>query len=242
MCDPLTIASVALTVGSTVANNAANNQAASARSSALSAERTRQGALDQEAEALSTRSQDRFQNVEGQREEKATSLGDYFAQPQTAGAANEAAALPQSSNSIVTREMNRKSDEAQDYVGRQGQALAEMRSFGDFLGDTSRMQGRDASMIGQIGGFKRGSSNMVPLELDAASQKGAGMRMLGDIMGGLGSIGMSAGLTGGGGKIASMFGGAKPMTAMGSAGSMARAGSVVAPNTATLAPRLSGIY
>lgn len=150
--------------------------------------------------------------------------------------------MPQSTNSIVTREMNRKSNEAQEYVGQQGRALAEMRSFGDFLGDTSRLQGRDASLVGQIGGFKRGSSNMVPLELDAASQKGAGLRMLGDIMGGLGSIGMSAGLTGGGGKIASMFGGAKPMTAMGSAGGMARAGSVVAPNTATLAPRFSGIY
>lgn len=191
---------------------------------------------------MNTRSQDRFENVEGQREEKATALGDFFNAPVEPGAANEAAAMPQSSNSIVTREMDRKSDEAQEFVGQQGRALAQMRSFGDFLGDTSRLQGRDASLVGQIGGFKRGSSNITPLELDAASQKGAGLRTLGDIMGGLGSIGLTAGLTGGGGKIASMFGGAKPMTAMGSAGSMAKAGAVVPRSTATLAPRFSGIY
>lgn len=198
--------------------------------------------LDQEAQALNARSQDRFVDAGAKTEEKAAALGDYFNAPVEPGAANEAATLPQSTNSIVTREMNRKSDEAQEFVGQQGQALAQMRSFGDFLGDTSRLQGRDASLVGQIGGFKRGSSNITPLELDAASQKGAGLKMLGDIMGGLGSIGMTAGLTGGGGGLAGMFGGAKPMTAMGSAGSMAKAGAIAAPNTATLAPRFSGIY
>lgn len=242
MCDPLTIASIALTVGSTIANSAAASRSANARTDVLNAERTRQNALDQEAQALNDRSRNRYKDVEGQREQKAQTLSDYLAPPPEVGAANQAAEMPAPTNSIVTREMNRKSDQASDFVGQQGQALAQLRSFGDLLGDTSRAQARDGSLIGQIGGFKRGSSNITPLELDAANQKGAGLRTLGDIMGGLGSIGLSAGLTGGGGSLASMFGGGQPLTAMGAAAAPTAAGSVLPRSTATLAPKFSGIY
>lgn len=242
MCDPISIAGAALTVGSTVANSAAAGRAANARTDVLNAERTRQGTLDQEAQALNDRSRDRYKDVDGQREEKAQKLGDYLAAPAEAGPANQAAAMPAPTNNIVTREMNRKSDEAGAFVGQQGQALAQLRSFGDLLGDTSRAQARDGSLVGQVGGFKRGSTNIMPLELDAASQKGAGLRTLGDIMGGLGSIGLSAGLTGGGGSLAGMFGGGQPLTAMGAASAPAAAGAILPRNAATLAPKFSGIY
>lgn len=197
MCDPLTIAGAIASVGSTIANNNAANQAASARNATLAAERLRQGELDTQAQTLNARSQDRFQDAGVKTQAKQQALGDYFAAPQTAGAANEAAGLPEVTNSVVTREMAKKSGGAQGFVGQQGQALAEMRAFGDFLGDTSRMQGRDASEVGQIGGFKRGSANIMPLELDAAAQQGAGARLFGDILGGIGGIALNAGLTGG---------------------------------------------
>jgi len=197
MCDPLTIAGAVASVGSTIANNNAANQAASARNATLAAERVRQGELDTQAQTLNTRSQDRFQDAGAKTEAKKQALGDYFAAPQTAGVANEAMGLPEVSNNIVTREMAKQSDAAQGFVGQQGQSLAAMRAFGDFLGDTSRMQGRDASEVGQIGGFKRGSANIMPLELDAAAQQGAGARFLGDILGGIGGVALNAGLTGG---------------------------------------------
>jgi hypothetical protein len=127
MCDPLTIAGAVASVGSTIANNNAANQAASARNATLAAERVRQGELDTQAQALNTRSQDRFQDAGAKTEAKKQALGDYFAAPQTTGAANEATGLPEVSNNIVTREMAKQSGAAQGFVGQQGQSLAAMR-------------------------------------------------------------------------------------------------------------------
>ncbi|AAL44650.1 hypothetical protein EN41_19925 [Agrobacterium tumefaciens] len=61
-------------------------------------------------------------------------------------------------------------------------ALGRLRAFGDVLGENSRLQARDASQIGQIGGFKRGSSNVMAYELDAANQKGNGLKLFGDAL------------------------------------------------------------
>lgn len=213
MCDPLTIAGAALTAGSTVANAVGARSAAKARDNALAAERIRQGALDQEAQALNAKSQDRFEDFEGQRETKTEALGDYFANaaPET-GAANAAAgtATPTSTNSVVTREMAKQSGKAKQFTDQQAGSLASLRAFGDVLGDASRLQARDAGLVGQIGGFKRGSSNIMPLELDAAAQKGAGARFLGDLLGGFGGIALNAGLTKGP-AVAAAGGGAAPM-------------------------------
>lgn len=235
MCDPLTIAGAALSVGSTVANAAAANKAAKARNDALAAERIRQGTLDQEAQALNTQSQDRYTGFEAKREEKAAALGDYFAPPvENTEANNAAAALPTGANSVVTREMAKQTDKAQAFTDQQGQALASLRSFGDMLADTSRLQGRDASLVGQIGGFKRGSSNVLPMELEAAAEKGKGLGFLGDILGGVGGIALNAGLTGG-----KLFGGgAKTTAAVGAPITSPRP----VPRPASLYPQFTGIY
>jgi hypothetical protein len=193
LCDPITIAGIALSAGSTVANTIGANKAAAARDDVLAAERIRQNTLDAEAQGLNTASQDRYQGFEGKQEATAKSLGDYFAAP--APAEPGASVMPSATNDVVTSEINKKSDEAGAFAAKQGASLGELRSFGDLLGDTSLLQARDASKIGQIGGFKRGSSNVTPLELDEASQKGAGMGFLGDILGGAGSIATNYGLT-----------------------------------------------
>ena len=241
MCDPITIASAALTLGSTVANASANNSAAQARNDALAAERTRQQGFDQETQALNATAQDRFTGFEEKRTEKSAALGDYLVAPE-ASAANVSAAsvMPTATNDIVTRETAKKSGEARAFTDQQAGSLAELRAFGDVLGDTSLMQARDASALGQIGGFKRGSTNVVPVELDAASQKGAGMKLLGDILGGAGSIGMTAGISG---ATLPGFGGSKPLTAVGRTGPVARAGTVVPARAAPASyDRFSGVY
>lgn len=199
-------------VGSTAANAAAARKQNRAREDALSAERIRQTGLDREAQALNAGAQDRYIDFGDKQDEKGKALGDYFATAEASaapdpGVANALAAsvLPSGSNDIVTQETNKQIGRAKQFTDQQAGALGELRAFGDVLGDTSRLQGRDASLLGQIGGFKRGSSNILPLELDAAAQKGGGLQLLGDILGGVGSIGINAGLTGG--SLAGLFGG-----------------------------------
>lgn len=94
------------------------------------------------------------------------------------------------------REEAKQRGQATAFANQQGQALGKLRAFGDVLGSISRDQARDAGTIGQIGGFKRGSSNIVPLELDQANQAGAGFNMLGDVLGLGGSLALGKGLSG----------------------------------------------
>lgn len=207
MCDPLTIAGIALTAGSIVTNSVADGERTRARDNVLVAERMRQQTLDQEAQALNAVSQDRYVNFEPQQQERADQLGDYL-QQNVAPDANSAAGtvMPSSSSDIVNDDLDQQQGEAQEYVDQQTGALADLRSFGDLLGETSLMQGRDAGLIGQIGGFKRGSSGVVPFELDHASEAGDGWNLFGDILAGAGSIATGAGLTGGSANLSKMFG------------------------------------
>lgn len=197
MCDPITIAGIALTAGSAVANSVAAGQDARARDSVLLAERLRQKALDQESFAINDASQDRFVDFAPQQEAKAQQLGDYLGAT-VAPDANTAAGsiMPSSESGIVNQDRSRQLADAQGFVDQQAGALGNLRSFGDLLGEKSLMQARDAGLISQIGGFKRGSSNIVPFELDEAMKAGDGTRMLADILGGLGQITTGVGLSG----------------------------------------------
>lgn len=189
------LASLFLLAAGTGANALAQQKANSARQNATQAERIRQMALDREAQALNTQSQDRFQDFGAKQDMKAKTLGDYFVKESTGPDPNASAGsvMPTSTSSIVLGEQGRQMADASAFTGQQGRALGDLRAFGDLLGDTSRLQGRDASLIDQIGGFKKGSASILPYELDAAAQKGGGLRMLGDILGMAGSIGSGMG-------------------------------------------------
>lgn len=202
MCDPLTIAGIALTAGSTVANTMAQNKVQKARDDAMAAERIRQRGLDQEAAALNVQSQDRYTDFDNQQEDKATQLGDYFAQQQIeagdANAENAAAMImPQSGSNIVVQEEAKKRGQARDFANQNAKNLGNLRSFGDLMGSIGREQARDATQIGVVGGFKRGSSNVLPYELEAANSAGNGLKMFGDILGLGGGLAVNSGLGGG---------------------------------------------
>lgn len=199
MCDPITIASIALTAGSTLANSIAQGKIAKARSNVMAAERTRQNAFDQEAQALNTQSQDRYKDFSGQQDEKASELGQYFTDQKIENANDNQAAtqelnVPQSGSNVVVQEEQKQRGKADAYGAQQGAALGNLRSFGDLLGGIGREQSRDAGAIGQIGGFKRGSSNVLPFELEGANSAGSGAQMFGDILGLAGSVAMAKGL------------------------------------------------
>lgn len=195
MCDPLTIAGIALTAGSTVMNSIGASKAAAARDDALAAERVRQKSLDSEAQTLNTQSQDRYQDFSGQQDAQSQQLGDFF-QNQTVAEPTTAEALPTSTSNITVQEEANQRAKARDFTGHQAAALGNLRAFGDLLGGIGRQQARDASLVGQIGGFKTGSSNVLPLELDEASHKGDGFKLFGDILGGLGSVATMGGMSG----------------------------------------------
>lgn len=169
----------------------------SARDDALAAERIRQQGYDREAQAVNARSQGQYEDYGQKQDTRAKELGDYF-QQQTAAPTEDGGptALPQSGSNITVQAENKARTAAKKFTDQQGLALGNLRSFGDLLGEFSRNTARDAGYIGQIGGFKKGSSAVLPYELEAANSKGAGMKTLGDVLGGLGKIGVSAGLSG----------------------------------------------
>lgn len=176
-------------------NSAANSRVNSARNDALSAERIRQNGLNQEAANINTKSQDNFKTFGADQAASATKLGDYFAGQQPAPA-NPDAALPPTSSNIAVQEMGKQVDKSKAFTGKTGHALGDLRSFGDVLGSKSLDTARDSGSIGQIDNFKRGSSGVLPYELDHAAQAGNGLKTFGDLLGGAGQLAVSAGLSG----------------------------------------------
>jgi hypothetical protein len=203
LCDILTLGGLALSGASAFANAQAQSQIQNARDDAMAAERIRQQKYDTQADALNTQSQDRYQDIKGQQDKTSKKLGDYFGEQATAKQANSAApnvqmAMPASSSNITNAAEKSARGQARSFTNQQAGALGQLRSFGDLLGGIGREQAQDASLIGQIGGFKRGSSNVLPLELEAANQKGGGWKLFGDLAGGFGGLALNSGLTGGG--------------------------------------------
>lgn len=201
-----------MTAGSTVANSMAQNKVAKARSQVMSAERERQQKLDVEAQALNTTSQNRYQGFGEGMDKRGAELGDYFATPIPATDATGAPTeiMPQSDSVVTQQEIGRQKETAGKYVGQQAKALGNLRSFGDYLGGVSREQARDAGLIGQIGGFKKGSADVTPFELDVAGHKGDSLKQFGDFLNFAGSMAMGKGLQGDWGDIAG--GGTNPVT------------------------------
>jgi hypothetical protein len=198
LCTPILLAGAALAVGSAVANTIATNQQTQARNDVLAAERIRQSGFDQQTQAINNQSRDRYVDFVPQQEAKAAALGDILAQRVNDPNSAAATVMPSSSSSVVNQEIGKQTDKAQQYVDQQGGALANMRSFGDLLGEISSKQARDASQVAQIGGFKQASENLQPLELDNASHAGDMAKFIADIMqGGATVAGASAGLPGG---------------------------------------------
>ena len=161
----------------------------------MAAERIRQKSLDTEAAGVTDTSRDRYNDFQGQQDAKAADLGQYFAD-QTVGEPTAGEVLPTSTSNITVQEEAKQRAKAKDYTDKSGNALAGLRSFGDLLGGISRLQARDDSLVRQIGGFKTGSANVLPLELDEAQNAGNSLNVLGKVLGGVGGLTMNYGMGG----------------------------------------------
>jgi len=198
MCEPLSIASGALLVGSTLAGMAGQGEVDSARDDAMSAENARQKKLRAEAAAALGKSEADFSELPGKQQQTGDELADIL-NKNTTQQAPPTNLMPGVSDPTVVREVGKQTDKAKAFTNQQGNALGQLRAFGDTMGDANRNLGGNAQWINSLGGFQQGSAGVLNSELAAANDAGQGWGTLGDILGGVGSIGLTAGLTKGAG-------------------------------------------
>ncbi len=184
------------TAGSIGANYLGNQKASNAVGSAMAAERKRQNKLDEEAYALNNAAKDRYTDVSGQTEDRSASLSDMYTQALDAPETRPMAVVPESDSSLVVAKDAASAANTRAESEDRARRLGAFRGFGDMFGDISRSQAGDASHLGMLGSFKRGSQGVLPMELDAASQKGKGWMMLGDLLNMAGGFTLNKALAG----------------------------------------------
>lgn len=185
--------------GSTIANTIGAQKQQKALADTQAAERTRQKQFDHESFALNKNAEDRYTDISGKMDTKATDLASMFAAPTQEAPAAPIITTPQSTSNIVTSREGAATAKAKGETDKRAVDLGRLRSFGDILGDASRMQGRDAGQLGLIGSMRRGSQAVLPMELQAAQSKGNGWRLFGDLLSAGGGLLGPGGMLGGGG-------------------------------------------
>lgn len=210
MCDPISIASGALLVGSSLAGMAQQGSVDSARDDAIRAENERQKKLRSEAASALGKSEGDFADLPENQDKAGDDLASIL-NANTLQSQPNANLIPSASDPAVVREIQGQTKKATDYTQQQGKARGQLRAFGDTLGEANRNLAGNAAWINTLGGFQQGSANVLNTELAAANQAGSGWGTLGDLLGAGGSIGLSAGLSG-------MGGGSAPTSILNSAG------------------------
>ncbi len=213
------------TVGSVAANTIAAGQQARAAQAANDAERVRQQAFNEQSMALNEQSRSRYETAADDTRETGSRLAGLYETALTSAPSRPIAEAPPSdSNLVVSRDATAQGGAMAD-TADEARRFGQFRGFGDFMTNAGMGLARDASEMGVINSMRRGSQSVLPMELDAASKKGAGMRTLADALQ-LGSV-----VTSGGGSLAGMFGGAP-----------AAAGGTLASGPALFGSQWTGAY
>jgi hypothetical protein len=176
------------------------------------AERRRQGWFTDESNVSVNKEIDRFNDIEGQLGGRAQQLGDYFA---TNSGGMPTGVMPSASGRTAEYEAQRLAD-ASAFNTQQNNAQARVRSFGDVWGDIGTGSLQDKTHMTNVADFKQGSRALLPAEMrpivnrerprvDAnnfGAMYGPGEEpdnTFSDILGGVGSIATSYGMSGFGG-------------------------------------------
>lgn len=194
MCDPLSIGSAIATGLGTVMQMSAQNRAQNNIRNVIQQNADKQTQLQQQSSA---RAQDAAQNFtrakfdQGQQEATAADAAKYKA-------AQSQGALPgeyygDSVGDNVKAYQELKSKDASAYTDRYADALAKLTGFtGGIMKPNNAI--RDAGEQVQLNSnYMAGNNAILPVQLEAAKQ--SGQSPFGDILTGLGSAGLSAGLT-----------------------------------------------
>jgi hypothetical protein len=197
--DPLTLALIgaAATGGSALFNSNAQDQVDAARNTAIQTDRNQQAALDAQAKTITNGSLARFDNFDTQQTADAARLSSFYNTPAPAPTnPNLIAAIPGSTNAVVNREIANKTGLATAFGQQQGAALGKLQSFGDLMGNMNRSQAADDQAVGELGNFKQGDTNVEKIALDNANRAGNTDAAIGNILGGVGKVALTAGLSG----------------------------------------------
>lgn len=195
MCNPLAIAAVAVTAAGTYAQYRGQRQAQKAMAGAVEAESIRQKRLRDESQGLFNESLGN-QTADAQIER----LGDKVAERSAAMTGNQVAEpvanIPVIGGApdIVADETGVRVNEGNARARDEATAKAALAAFGDLQLGNALMNTRYGQQQSQLSNFMQGSSNVLPIEVQAASHRGDKTKLLGDTLVAIGSImGMGAG-------------------------------------------------
>jgi hypothetical protein len=197
MCDPMSIAAAALTVAGVGAQAVGAGKARRAQSNVASAETARQRGYQAEQSALFD------QTMAGQtREASDQRLSDATARRTNAlqGAVTPGSVMdvPLAGNeaSVVADTISRRLAESAQTARDEGGRLGALGAYKDLNLGNSIDLGRSGQQQGMFTGFSRGSSDLVPMEMDVAGHKGDNWASIGRLLGGLGTVTGMAGAYG----------------------------------------------
>jgi hypothetical protein len=193
MCTPLI--ALALTAAGTAASAAGARKAQKAQAGAREAERWRQKGFQDEADA---RASENF----GKTGKDATDAGMAKAESDRKSAADAAVADVRapieatganlagdsSAAKVINTENASQAARSLGYALQQGAAKAKLSSFNDVGFENAINNARTNQDIARIANFAKGSADVLPVELEAAAQKGQGLRTLGSILSTAGTV------------------------------------------------------
>ncbi len=181
---------LALSAAGAIAQNAGANQARKAQQGVYAAEVARQRGYQDAANAALNRETDNFRPE--------TVANDLAATDATRGAAFQGAvgqpvgyqpiAPTASAPDSIAQVFSEAGTRAKANNEAEANRAARAGSIGDWLGERGRSMLRTGQEVGQQNSFMRGSSNVLPVELDAAQRKGQTLRSIGGTLGGIGNL------------------------------------------------------
>jgi hypothetical protein len=196
MVAPLLLASGLAEIGSMGLNALAQDKINAARNSAIQQELQRQGRWDSQIAGLQDKNLQAYGGVPASMPGRATNVADYY--KATGGdlpsSGPTAGAMPAIVNPALANESKVTMGKVNAFNNQQGGALANLRSFGDMMGGAARTNAINNGVIAGINSMKAGSSSILGQELQSANNAGNGLKSFADILGGLGKVGMAAGL------------------------------------------------
>ena len=210
MCfDPLSIAAMVATVAGSALQAKGNQQAVKARRNEVNAEALRQNKIRDEQAALFAKTLTGFD--QGQQTARRTSMEAPAASAIEGAAASDGgvdveAGLEASAPKVIKGAAAKGLLDSLTRARTEGRQLAHLRSFGDLFQDNAIDLNQSAIGQQQLAGFSQGSNSVLPLELEAANQKGAGLRGFGQFLQGAGQAAGFAGAMGAGPGWGDIFG------------------------------------
>lgn len=190
MCDPLSIASVALAAGGTVLQQQGRAQALKAQDSAAADSIRRTSAMRDEANALfrdSTEKLNRDQYDQSAAENEARRKVALVAPnilPQVAAHSGE--------SDTTAAAGAREADKVRDALIARGEARARLAGGTDAFVDMNRAILPNAENVGFVRGNIAAENDLLPIRMASASRAGGGLREIGSIVSGLGTLGAHA--------------------------------------------------